>query len=667
MPTLQEQIASAKAAGYSDDDIAKHLGTRADLAPKFKAATDAGYKPGEILAHLSAAPAAAKPEKAGGIVQDVGNLAAGLVRGAGSIGATLAWPVDKAMDLYHGDRGPNVAGLITGKQPLSRNEERRRAMDQTLEQEFGAQPDSLMYQGGKLAGEVAGTAGAGGVVGNALVRAAPVLTRVGVSAPTIQQLATSATTGGFRTGAVVAPGIKAATVNMGTRIAGGALAGGTGAGLIDPNSAGTGAVIGAALPPVLTGVGKVAGHAGRSIYALAQPFTTAGQERIAGNIINKFAQDGPTVLNNAELVPGSAPTLAEATKNAGIAGLQRSVRDTSQSATNRFAEREGANAAARTSLFDDLAGDAGKLDFFRASRDVAANDLYGNAAKVDVAANMTPAVKNQITQLLKRPSIIQAAKQAKEWALERGEKVSDAGSMRGLHDMKIALDDDISVAVRAGKGGQAKALIETKDKLLGVMEKISPAYKEAKATYAEMSKPINQMEVLQGLKLTNAKGEMTLGHVQKAIDGLEKAMAAPGARAAKSITSSQIGTLQAIRDDLLRQSNLAAGKSAGSNTLQNISTDNMISTMLPGKVGEVVGGKVGGVAGQIGRLMYSGPNEAIRNRMVDLMLDPTAAKRAMDAAGRPILDGSRATAIRDLANRAAPVVYRSAPLLSSDR
>ena len=688
MATLQEQIAQAKAAGYSDDDIAKHLSARADLAPKIKQATDAGYKPEQIVAHLSAAPAQ-QAQQAGGdqpytaptfserkaaafnagkaegnaIAMAVPNLVAGGVRGAGSIGATLISPIDKATDMIMGDREKNVAGLITGQQPLSRNEERRKQMDAGL-QTMGAQPDSFMYKTGKLGTEIAGTAGAGGLVGNGIVKAAPLLERVGMSAPTIRALANSAGSGGFTTGAVVAPGIKAAAANMGTRVAGGALAGGAGAGMVNPNDMATGTMIGGFLPPVLAGTGKAASYLGRSIYSLAQPFTAAGQERSAGSIINQFAKDGPTAINGIEHVAGSAPTLAEATGNAGIAGLQRNV---SEVRPNLFTARQKANNAARETALEGVAGDVGKLDYFKASRADAAGDLYGEAAKADIGAAMTPYLKGQITQLLKRPSINEARKTAQRWAIERGEKASFDGNMTGLHDMKLALDDGISEAVRKGKGNEAKALTNTKDKLLDVMEKLSPAYREARVTYAEMSKPINQMEVLQGLSLTNSRGTMTLSKVQSALDGLKKKMTGPGNNDAKSLTSDQIGTLEAIRDDLLRQTNLGAGKAAGSNTLQNIATDNALSTMMPGKLGEIVGGKVSGAVGQIGRLMYSGPNEAIRNRMVDLMLDPVAAKKAMDAAGRPILGGQAAQKIRDLSNSAGPAIYRAAPALSTSQ
>lgn len=676
MSTIQEQIAQAKAAGYSDDDIAKHLATRADLAPKIKQATDAGYKPDQIVAHLSAAPAVAKDAPKDEQPGKISSIGAGLGKGFGEVVLGAQGLVGKGLQKLGETVTPDaqtLSGLVTGKKDrgliqsagdwLANDAERGRAkLTAELAPYKAANP--LTTGAGEIGGNIVATLPVGGILGKGVSAAAPALARAGVSAPTIQSLANAVRTGGFRTGAPAAVGLGAKAADMGLRVAGGAITGGTAAALINPESAATGALVGGALPPALVGAGKLAGYAGRSIYSLAQPFTAAGQERIAGKIINKFAEDGPTALNNAQLVAGSTPTLAEATGNAGIAGLQRNV---SEVRPNLFSARQKANGAARAAAFDDVAGDAGKLDYFKSSRADAADDLYGQAAKADIGAAMTPYLKGQITQLLKRPSINDARKTAQRWAIERGEKASFDGNLTGLHDMKLALDDGISEAVRKGKGNEAKALTNTKDKLLDVMEKLSPAYKEARITYGEMSKPINQMEVLQGLNLTNGRGTITLSKVQSAIDGLEKKIAAPGISPAKSLTSDQLGTLKAIRDDLLRQTNLGAGKAAGSNTLQNIATDNVLSTLMPGKVGEVVGGKVGGVVGQIGKLMYSGPNEAIRNRMVDLMLDPVAAQSAMTAARQPILSGQVATSIRDLSNSAAPVVYRSAPALSSSR
>lgn len=176
------------------------------------------------------------------VAQGVGNVVAGAVRGAGSIGATILAPYDIAKDALAGK------GLS-----LESNRQRRADMDSAL-QSFGAEPNSLMYQGGKLAGEIAGTAGTGGVLakGAQAVGAAPTV---------VNALRTAGmTTGGN-------PGV----VNMLTRMGGGALTGGAAAGLIDPEQAGTGVVVGGALPPAAAAIGRVGSALGRVIRGPQAP------------------------------------------------------------------------------------------------------------------------------------------------------------------------------------------------------------------------------------------------------------------------------------------------------------------------------------------------------------------------------------------------------------
>lgn len=173
----------------------------------------------------------------------VGNLVAGAVRGAGSIGATLMAPKDVVSDLMDGK------GLS-----LESNRRRREDMDQTL-RDFGADTDSAQFRVGKLAGEVAGTAGAGGLVANG-ARA------VGASAPVVNAIAS----GGFSGGG-----------NALTRAAGGAINGAVTAGLVNPEDAGKGAVVGGVLP----GAVQLAGKAGNAIYGAAQ----AGARRLMQSAI----------------------------------------------------------------------------------------------------------------------------------------------------------------------------------------------------------------------------------------------------------------------------------------------------------------------------------------------------------------------------------------------
>jgi len=222
--------------------------------------------------------AKAGPSMFGELGQQVGNLVAGGVRGAGSIGATLMYPIDKATDLIKGDRGPTMSGLITGQKPLSRNEERRQAMDSALET-LGADTSSPAFKTGKVLTEIAGTAGAGSAVANTLSRAPAI-------AAAVPNVLAAVRTGGMTAGN--AAGVTGATV----RATGGAINGGLSAGLVDPEQAGNGSLIGGALP----GATKVAGVAGNLI---GNGISSLGQST-AKRLMQSALKPTPTQLKNGE-------------------------------------------------------------------------------------------------------------------------------------------------------------------------------------------------------------------------------------------------------------------------------------------------------------------------------------------------------------------------------
>lgn len=510
--------------------------------------------------------------------------------------------------------------------------------------------DSTAFKVGRVAGNVAATAPVGGALG-AGVRSVAALPRLAGAAPQLGRLATAVETGGFRTGAPTAANLAGKAANAGLRAAGGAISGGVSAAAVDPDHAVGGAMIGAALPPALAGVGKLARYTGNAAKSVVQPFTEAGQDAIAAKIISKFGEGGPMQVNAAELVPGSLPTLAEATGNAGIATLQRATRDLRP---NAFFERETANAAARNAAFDRVAGDQAAIDLASTARDDAANALYGKAFTADAmrrglaqeaqatrapfsGVGLSGAPEDLSTpglrELANRPGFKAAIDAAKRLAADKGVRLEDPlQSLEGLHYIKLALDDALNPAAKTAMGRNASvAVMGMRDKLAEELAKVSPLYGNARRTFADMSQPINAMEALQGLapKLTDKSGNMTLAKVKNGIQSLDKFRKAPGVHPAKAVTEGQLGTLQAIHDDLLRQDFLQAGRSAGSNTFQNIATDNILSSLVPGRVGETLRGKIGGPLGQVGRIAYSGPNEAIRNRLTDMMLTPELARAAL--------------------------------------
>jgi len=182
-----------------------------------------------------AAAAGWQPAPKTSIMQDIkqgaGNVAAGLVRGAGSIGATLLAPRDALESLVARKMGA----------PELQVQDRRTGMDSALGS-MGAETDSFGFGAGKLGGEILGTAGAGGAAANVLAKAAP---KAAAAMPGMIEA--------LRTG-----GMTANNAGMATRTAGGAVSGGLSAGLVNPEDAVTGGIIGGALP----GAVKAAGLAG---------------------------------------------------------------------------------------------------------------------------------------------------------------------------------------------------------------------------------------------------------------------------------------------------------------------------------------------------------------------------------------------------------------------
>lgn len=214
-----------------------------------------------------------KPEStASKVGQQIGNVVGGLVRGAGSIGATILSPRDA------------VEGFIARQMgaPELAPQDRRTAMDAGLGQ-MGVQTDSLGFMGGKLAGEVAGTAGAGGVVANGLTRLLP----AGQGAGLVQAI---------RSGGLSAPG-----ANLLTRVIGGSISGAATAGLANPEDAGMGAVFGGALPVAVKGAGVAGDLVRRGTAGLVKNtvgLTSGVGGEAVGTAYNAGRTGGTSFLDN---------------------------------------------------------------------------------------------------------------------------------------------------------------------------------------------------------------------------------------------------------------------------------------------------------------------------------------------------------------------------------
>ena len=170
-------------------------------------------------------------------------------------------------------QGLKKLGAETIGQLLERDAQMgRQKLSQELEQYKQANPFSAA--GGQLIGEVGATLPVGGLLAKGL-SAVPTLSTK--AAPLIEAIRTSGGAGG----------------GLATRAAGGAVVGGTGAAMIDQESAGTGAAIGAALPVVGAGLSRLLSSSAQQTPEVTAAINAA---REVGYVIPP-TQANPTLLN----------------------------------------------------------------------------------------------------------------------------------------------------------------------------------------------------------------------------------------------------------------------------------------------------------------------------------------------------------------------------------
>lgn len=387
---------------------------------------------------------------------------------------------------------------------------------------------------------------------------------------------------------------------------------------------------GAAFGSILPGVVPVISKGYQLAKALAQPFTETGREKIVGSTIRSQIRptdvgDVVNRLSNAEeLVPGSTPTAAEVAESGGVSALQRSAAARSPDA---YAARATDQANARLAALDEIAGTGGKKEFYEADRAAVANELYEKAKNTPL--NFANVDKSEIDSLLKRPAIKSAIDKAKELAANQGyEKLSPKGSIRGLDYVKEALDLQIIDA----KGKEKEVLRGLKNELLSVLDRLSPEYAEARATFEAMSKPINRMEVAETLRDKLIPAISDLGAINKETPASFAAALRNADETAKRATGykdanlqsifadapAELQTIENIGRDIARKANFQdLARGAGSDTFQKMAMANMAEKSgVPLSVLEMP------ILNFTLKKMYENPTNRMQEQLAQVLLNP---------------------------------------------
>lgn len=342
-------------------------------------------------------------------------------------------------------------------------------------------------------------------------------------------------------------------------------------------------VAGAALPAAMN-----VGRAARA--ALYDPL--AGQQRIIGGAVTRAAGDNAQDIANAlrgqgAATPGVRLSAGTVSQNEGLAALEDAIQ--SQMPSGQLARMGQTNRNALADALRGVAGTPEQMAAAEATREAAGNALYGAARLQGInPASLEPAAQQNIAAFMQRiPDDVLA--RARELARIGGTNMDNQSSIQGMHWVKKAIDSKIGTAMRSGDDEMVRAYRSLQNDLLQGISQISPEYGVARQTYAQLSQPINQMQI--GEALTQRLIPATAGDMPASLNyaSLAKAMQDPdalarratgfeGARMANILTPDQMGTVQGVTSDASRIAEaLKRGMGSGSPTARRLAQGEMLS------------------------------------------------------------------------------------------
>ena len=406
-------------------------------------------------------------------------------------------------------------------------------------------------------------------------------------------------------------------------------------------------------------IAKTAGRAPLKITNALAPKSAAYMEAAEGRAPELIAQ----LRAPGEIVPGSRPTAAQQASPLGLTKFSAMGETSAKAKPSEYLARANEAEAARLASLRTVGGTPNDITAAKTAREAASRPFYNEADKVLVAAD------KKFESLLTRPSMDKVLSRASELAAEKGvpfqigknrpeqnipSKILNAegqpmGSITlpgetakypgsSLHMMKMAFDDLIKNPERFGIGAtEVRAISQTRSEYLNWAENKVPAYKTARETFAEKSKPINQMEVGQYLE-----GKLTApleGGMQRANVFATAVKDAPGTlkRATNSqvrfkkltdvLTPEQAGIVNAVRDDLNRAQTTKTQAQKGASAAPRIA-------QLASQIGDApaVLNRVVTIANTIFNRLQGQIDRKLAIEIATEMLDPQIAAAALEKA-----------------------------------
>jgi hypothetical protein len=286
-----------------------------------------------------------------------------------------------------------------------------------------------------------------------------------------------------------------------------------------------------------------------------------------------------------------------------------------------FKQLSKANNEARGAFIDELAGtptQKRRLEEARGERATADLEAaWRNKKDVDPSPVTETATAILDSPDGRRPAVRGVVKSVMDEMTGRDRKLITDPEM--LYGVRKHIDDllsnegakDTPMAKRA-----TAQLQELKTALDGVIESGSPGFREYLKNFAEASRPIDELTILQEYapKLRDSQNRITYSAVQRMLKDIVDERGARGVNAAQSISDETINKLFALRDDLRRvASSEELAKARGSDTAQN--TLDFVKSLAGKGMAEGAAIAAGGVPG-IGSMVMSTITNKLRDRNV---------------------------------------------------
>lgn len=430
------------------------------------------------------------------------------------------------------------------------------------------------------------------------------------------------------------------------QVSGAALAGGAGGLLREGEVGATGQMLGSMAAGMVAPGGPKLPVTQRIVAApktLVQPFTEEGRQVLIGGVLNKLATNPAAaqarLAEAGPLVPGVKPTTAAAAFDPGLAAAETSIRGLDV-AGSQFGQRLSENQQALLDAYRKLSGKPGSIAYAEEKRAGMTTPMREEAfGAVTVKPETFQSaiglvVNNAVKNVMDSPvGVRQDVESAMNWATSR---IAKARSPQELYEVRKDLAaaalgkyNQENPSLRLAKGQLADVIRSIDD----VIEAAAPGYAAYMSKYKKMSKPIDQMQLLQDIegKVTTGQPNVVTGEPVLAAGQLRRQLA----NRADEIGADLSAPAQRRLDNIITEINRGMAATApgvkvpGSDTFKNMSMGNLIGKIFSESLASNT------TLRTMTRpldFLYKLPDEKLQQLLVEAMLDPQLASVMMSKA-----------------------------------